>query len=143
MTLLHPVVDETSKNASAAIRSCYRSEVTAHYAPCDETTTVVDVVDNATGLKPAWLTWDSVNTPDLLTIEPTDNAEAAIYTIKVDIGLVDNVPLEYTTVEITVEVCLLTHFDIPVDPTNPTPVTYTVHALSDLSLDLTTPGFVQ
>ena len=48
--------------------------------------------------------------------------------------------ISFNTVTITIGVCVITHIDIPDDPS---PVSYTIHALSNLELDLSSPGFVQ
>ena len=45
MTLNHPVADATSKTTNAAIKSCYRAELVSQYAPCDETTTISNIVE--------------------------------------------------------------------------------------------------
>ena len=44
MTFNHPIVDESSKETNAAIKSCYRNDVPS-YAPCDETTTITSLVE--------------------------------------------------------------------------------------------------
>ena len=139
LTMLHAVVDEASKETNAAIKSCYRAELGSEYAPCDETTTITGLVEQGSTL-PSFITWDSVNSPNDISVDPTDNAEAREYILEVTLDLVDNAALVYNQVTLTVEVCLITHFTIPTDPS---PVTYSIHALSDTVVDLSSPGFVQ
>ena len=138
LTILHATVNEASKSASPAIRTCYREDLGAPPG-CDETTVITDVVEDGSTADPPLPTFITRDT-DLLTIEPTDNAEARAYTIQVTHSLVDNDPITFSTVTITVEVCLLTHF---LPPDDPSPVTYSVHALESTVVDLSAPGFVQ
>ena len=114
MTLNHPTGDPASKTASAAIKSCYRSDVPS-YAPCDETTTVTAVVEQGSTL-PAFVAWDSVNTPNVIDINPTDNAQSRAYTMSVSYSIVDSTPITYSVVDFTVSDCIITHFDLPTNP---------------------------
>jgi len=112
--LNHPTVDAVSKTASAAIKSCYRVAVPS-YAPCVETTTVSAVVEQGTTL-PAFVAWDSVNTPSVIDINPTDNTQSRAYTVSVSYTIIDNTPITYSVVDFTVSDCIITHFNLPTNP---------------------------
>ena len=49
--------------------------------------------------------------------------------------------ISYTTLTIVIDVCVITRVDPPPAPSSP--VTYTIHALNDVIVDLSSPGFVQ
>jgi hypothetical protein len=49
--------------------------------------------------------------------------------------------ISFTTLTIVINVCVITNIDPPSAPS--TPVSYTVWALSDVGVDLSSPGFVQ
>ena len=51
--------------------------------------------------------------------------------------------ISFNTVSLTISDCVITHIDVPTDPSASGAVTYTIHALNNLNLDLSSPGFVQ
>lgn len=51
--------------------------------------------------------------------------------------------IQFNTVTVTVNVCLITHIDLPADPTDPNPIEYVIHALNDITIDLSATGFQQ
>lgn len=80
---------------------------------------------------------------DVITVEPTTNTQSDTYVMLVTHSTVFDGDLSFNTVTLIVNDCVLTHIDIPDDPSDPTAVTYTIHALNNLNLDLSSPGFVQ
>ena len=80
---------------------------------------------------------------DVITVAPTTNSQADTYTMLVTHSTVDEGDISFNTVTLDVGVCVITHIDIPSDPTDPTPIEYTIHALNDINIDLSSPGFVQ
>ena len=136
ITILHATVDEESKDDTPAIRACYRTDLGA--APgCDETTVITSVVIESTGILPGYMTLSG----DDLTVAPTANGVADSYTMLVTHSTTfEDDDIEFNTLTIVVDVCVITHIDIPTDPS---PVEYTIHALADTTVDLSSPGFVQ
>lgn len=134
ITILHATVDETSKDDTPAIRACYRTDLGA--APgCDETTVISSVIVEGSTL-PAYMTL----TGDVLTVGPTANSQSATYTMLVShTTTFEDADISYNTLTVIVNDCVLTHIDIPTDPS---PVSYTIHALADTNLSLASPGFV-
>ena len=79
---------------------------------------------------------------DVITVAPTTNSQADTYTMLVTHSTVDEGDISFNTVTLEVGVCVITHIDIPSDPTDPTPIEYTIHALNNINIDLSSPGFV-
>lgn len=76
----------------------------------------------------------------LLTINPNDNAQSKTYTMKTTMSTPDNGDQTWLTVTVIVANCVITDLVAPQAPVNKS---YTIHALSSLVMDLTSPGFVQ
>jgi hypothetical protein len=140
LTINHATVDPDSKDDTPAIRACYRTDLGP--APgCDEATAITTVVVEATGILPGYMTMSG----DVLTVAPTSNSQSATYTLLVTHSTTfEDDPISFNTVTVTVSDCVITHVD---PPTDPGAQAYTVHALSDLNLDLSAAagnlGFVQ
>jgi hypothetical protein len=138
LTIDHATVDETSKDTTPAIRACYRTDLGTPPG-CDETTVITAVVIEATNILPGYMTLSGSD----LTVEPTDNSQADTYTMLVTHSTVSDGDISFNTVTIVVTVCLITHIDVPTDPTASGAINYSIHALNDINLDLSSPGFVQ
>ena len=152
LDILHATIDPTSKDTTPAIRACYRTDLGP--APgCDETTEITQVVVKSTGTLPSFMTLAT----DRLTIAATSNGQTDTYVMEVTHNMAYSATLiVYDTVTITINVCLLTHVDppdtiskivagvtttiTPID--NTVNIEYSIHALNDIILDLSSPGFV-
>jgi hypothetical protein len=111
--------------------------------PCDETTSITAVVDNATSSMPSFMT----RATNILTVSPTSNLQAKTYTMKVtqQIANINTTTwttgnIVWTTVTITVTDCMITSIVSPPAPT--TGITYKINAISKLSINLSGPGFL-
>jgi hypothetical protein len=111
--------------------------------PCDETTSIIGVVDNATSSTPVFIT----RATNVLTISPTSNLQSKTYTLKVtqQIANINTTVwstgnIVWTTVSVTVTDCMITSILPPPAPT--TGISYKIHAFSRLSINLSGPGFV-
>lgn len=135
LTINHATVDAASKTTTPAIRACFRTDLGA--APgCDETTVITTVVIESTGTIPGYM----VLSGDVLTVSPTANSQSASYTMLVTHSTTfEDAAITFNTVTVVVSDCVITHID---SPTDPSPVAYTIHALADVSLDLSSSGFV-
>lgn len=140
LTLLLATVNQASKLTTPAIRRCYAPAVNT---PCDETTSIIGVVDNATSSTPVFIT----RATNVLTISPTTNLQSKTYTLKVtqQIANINTTVwptgnIVWTTVSVTVTDCMITSIVPPPAPT--TGISYKIHALSKLSINLSGPGFV-
>ena len=137
LTINHATVVEASKSTTPPIRACYRTDLN-NATPCDETTVITSVVIEDTGILPGYMTMSG----DVITVAPTTNSQADTYTMLVTHSTVDEGDISFNTVTLEVGVCVITHIDIPSDPTDPTPIEYTIHALNNINIDLSSPGFV-
>jgi hypothetical protein len=138
LTINHAVVDETSKDTTPAIRACYRTDLGTPPG-CDETTAITAVVIESSGILPGYMTMAG----DVLTVEPTDNSQSATTAMLVTHSTVFDGDISFNTVTVIINDCVITHIDIPDDPSASGAITYTIHALNNLNLDLSSPGFVQ
>jgi hypothetical protein len=94
-------------------------------------TSVIDTDDNAF---PSYFNLDV----DTITVNADSNAQSRLYTMIVVHSTVDTGDITFNTVEITLGDCVIEDILLPNDPS---PVSYTIHALNDVVLDLSTPGF--
>lgn len=139
LTIDHATVNEDSKSASPAIRRCYRDDIGAA-TPCDETTAITSVIDTTSGVFPSYFDL----TVDTITVNADDNAQARDYIMVVTHSTVDTGDITFNTVVITVGVCVIEDIHLPTIPETDGVsgvVRYTIHALADTTLDLSTPGF--
>ena len=136
ITIKKATVDPTSKTPTPAIRACYRTDLGP--APgCDETTNLVSVVENSNGILPDYMILSS----EVLTVSPTLSSQIRTYIMKVTHDTqFEDANISYTTLTITINACVITRVE---PPPAPSPVTYSIHALNDVIVDLSSPGFVQ
>jgi len=132
LTIVHATVDPNSKTTVPAIRRCYQVGQT----PCSEITAIVSVVDNATTSLPAFMSLAG----SVLTVNPNNNSQSKTYTMLTTMSTPNNGNKTWLTITVVVADCVITDLVAATAPTNKS---YTIHALSNLVMDLTTPGFVQ
>jgi len=78
---------------------------------------------------------------DVITVSPTSNSQSLTYQMLITHSTTfEDAPISFDTVTIIIGNCVITHID---PPTSPGDQTYTIHALNDINLDLSSPGFVQ
>ena len=120
LTIVHATVDPASKTTTPAIRACYRTDLGA--APgCDEATSITTVVVSTTNILPGFL----VVSGDVVTVQATSNTQSATYLMKVTHDTTfEDADIEFTSVTIKINDCVITHID---PPTNPGAQTYTIH----------------
>lgn len=138
ITIDHYLVNEASKSAFPAIRSCYRDDLPSPAPSCDETTVITDVrvsVSQGDDL-PYFLEWTAPN--DIITVNSILPEEELTWEMVITHSTVDEGDLVITTVEIVIDACVITDIDLPDQPTT---TEYLIFALSDLEIDLSTPGF--
>ena len=149
--IVHATIDPSSYDTTPAIRACYRTDLGTPPG-CDETTVITDVVVESTNILPGYMTMDG----DRLTVAPTSNSQVDTYVMLVTHNMAyDSALINFNTVTVIVNVCLITHIDPPSQLTDlgsgtvysPIDLTvnidYSIHALNDITLDLSNPGFVQ
>ena len=137
ITITHATVDPASKITTPAIRACYRSDITPVQPGCDETTAITSVVEVSNGILPGYF----VRAGNVMTVSATANSQSRSYTMRVTHSTTfEDAAISYDTLTITVADCVITDID---KPTNPGAQSYNVHSLTDISLDLVSPGFVQ
>jgi hypothetical protein len=105
--------------------------------PCDETTSIRDVVDDATNLFPTFM----VRADKVITVNATSNTQSKTYTLRVNQQVANISDRIWKTVTITVTDCMITDIVPPPAPT--TGISYSIFALTDWTINLNTPGFVQ
>ena len=139
LTISHAVVDETSKTTTPPIRACYRDDL-GPATPCDETTAITSIVyyesTGVTAALPSILDWQV----DDITVNAVSNDEARDYQLVVTHSTPDNGDIVFENVLITIGVCVIEEIHLP---TNPGAQEYYIHALSDVTINLSTPGFQQ
>lgn len=135
LNITKATVNAASKTTTPAIRRCYELNATPPQTPCDETTAVLSIVDNATTTIPAFMSL----TGTVLTVNPDNNIQSKTYTMKTTMSTVNNGNLNWTTVAVTVANCVITAI---IAPTAPASTSYKIFALSPLVMDLTSPGFI-
>lgn len=135
LTINHATVNEDSKSTTPPIRACYRTDL-GPATPCDETTVITSVIDTDDNAFPSYFNLDV----DTITVNADSNTQSRLYTMIVVHSTVDTGDITFNTVEITVGDCVIEDILLPNDPS---PVSYTIHALNNVVLDLSTPGFQQ
>ena len=128
MTFVKAEPNEASKEASPAIRACYRNN-----GSCPTSSTIA-IVDDATETLDAAFMSMSGNT---LTVEPTISSQIAVYNMRVTQTTSIRDPFQWIGGIVTVT-CTITEFTIP---DAPTVTTYLINS-GDVILTLT-PNFLQ
>lgn len=77
LTINMATVDQASKTTTPAIRRCYAAAVNT---PCDETTSIRDVVDDSTSIFPTFM----VRADKVITVNATSNTQSKTYTLRVN-----------------------------------------------------------
>ena len=138
-------MDPASKTTTPAIRACYRTDLGA--APdCDETTAITSVVIESSGILPGYMT----RSTDVMTVAPTANSQSATYVMLVTHSTTfEDDPITFNTLTLIVNDCVITHIDPPNSwvknsaTETPADFEYIIHSLTDISIDLSSPGYVQ
>jgi hypothetical protein len=127
LTISHGSINAASLLATPQIRSCQGT--------CSTKTSIASIVDASTDTLPAFITMDANG---VITVSSTTNADVRVYNMKVTMNTPDSGQQVYTTVKVDLQVCVITHLD---PPTSPAATSYLIFAVSDLSIDLSSPGF--
>lgn len=128
-------MDASSKTTTPAIRACYR--VSPAGPGCDEATVITALAEKAPNTLPSYIE----RAGNVVTVKSTLANQAKSYTMLVTHSTTFEVaPITFDTLTIVINVCVITAVDLP---TNPGTKTYLIHSLTDIDLDLASPGFVQ
>ena len=128
LTISHGTVNAASLLATPQIRACQGT--------CSTTTSIKSIVDSETNALPAFMTLTS----GVLKVDAQSNDVVKTYNMKVTMATPASGDQVFSTVKVVLGNCVITRLD---PPTAPTATAYSLFATSDLTIDLSTPGFLQ
>lgn len=112
LALVHFSVNEQSKEASPAIRRCYRTDL-GSATPCSESSVTLSVVQDGSTL-PAFMSVAN----DVLTVAATSNDQTGTYTLRLSHSTPNSGIKSYNSISVTLTACEITSVTPPPAPGN-------------------------